>query len=590
MEEISKEQKLEFAHKEFPGQKVNIPNNADWWNIQAGTLMGGHLHYEYRDNKVSLHIEGPDWRPIRNYLWREVSDPRVVSSKWWRQRCCWTLQVELNNWEDIKQGFLELDRIMRPHILSFERQQGPTENKIDSVGTQDVDAHKIKIGEILKLSNLVIPDYQRPYRWTTKNVEQLLMDINHARITGKLDYLIGSVILHHSDSDILEIVDGQQRLTTISLIARSIDKELKLPSLKFGHIDSFAHIRENFGFIKKWESLNLKEGEYQEFIDFLFNNCRVVMVTVKRLFEAFQLFETQNGRGKPLEAYNLLKAYHIRAMADAERKDKIECDVRWEDAALFSDNQNERVDLLRQLINEHLFRSRVWSRGESANRFTRNDIDEFKGLTIGRDSDLDFAYQNALVQRQIALGFIKSLNRGLFKVKSRFKYGDPDNMSAFANINQLIINGKPFFDYIETYVEMYKRLFLQSDSSQLAVFKDFYLSRCHYSGCQRSGDAYIRQAYKSAILMAFDRFGEEGVKYLYEALYICLYRLRLTMKQVRYSTMTSNGNVGWIFSTIQKAKNFSDLVPIIQQAEVFRSNIKIVFHVAEISELFTKSR
>lgn len=271
-----------------------------------------------------------------------------------------------------------------------------------------------------------------------------MTDINHARITGKLDYLLGSVILHHNQANLLEIVDGQQRLTTISLIARSLDKEINLPPLQFGHVDSATHIRENFKFIERWESLNLKEGERQEFIDFIFNNCRVVMVTVKRLSEAFQLFETQNGRGKPLEAYNLLKAYHIRAMVDAERKDKIECDVRWEDAALYSDKQNISIDLLRQLINEHLFRSRVWSRSESANRFTRNDVDEFKGLTIGRDSELDFAYQNSLVQQQIALGFIQSLNRGLFKVKSRFEHGDPDNMSAFVNINQLIINGKPF--------------------------------------------------------------------------------------------------------------------------------------------------
>ena len=595
MEEISKEQILEFAHKEFPGQDVNIPNNAEGWYIQAGTLMGDDLHYEYWGNKVNLHIEGPEWRPIRDYLRREVSDPRVVPTKWRRQGCCWTLKREFNNWEEIKQGFLELDRIMRPHILSFERHQGAEEEKKTAIDeTPDVAAHIIKIEELVKLSNLVIPEYQRPYRWTTKNVEQLLTDINHARITGKLDYLIGSVVLHHSEADMLEIVDGQQRLTTISLIARSLNKEMKLPPLQFGHVDSAAHIRENFNFIVKWKSLNLKEGEPQEFFDFLFNNCHVVMVTVKTLSEAFQLFETQNGRGKPLEAYNLLKAYHIRAMVDAKIKDKIECDVRWEDAALYSDNQNESIDLLRQLINEHLFRSRLWSRSEAANRFTRNDIDEFKGLTIGRDSNLDFAYQNSLVQQQIALGFIQSLNRGIFKVKSRFEHGDPDNMSAFVNINQLIINGKPFFDYIETYVEMYKRLFLQPNSSQLALFKNFYLCHCQYSGCQRSGDTYIRQAYKSAILMAFDRFGEKGVNYLYKAIYVCLYRLRLTMKQVRYSTMTTNGNVGWILATIQKAKNFSDLAPIIRRAEEYRSNVKIgnvkiAFNVAEIEKLFNKS-
>ena len=88
--------------------------------------------------------------------------------------------------------------------------------------------------------------------------------------------------------------------------------------------------------------------------------------------------------------------------------------------------------------------------------------------------------------------------------------------------------------------------------------------------------------------MAFDRFGEKGVNYLYEAIYVCLYRLRLTMKQVRYSTMTSNSNVGWILATIQKAKNFSDLTPIIRKSEEYRNNIKIVFDVAEIKDLFNQ--
>ena len=83
--------------------------------------------------------------------------------------------------------------------------------------------------------------------------------------------------------------------------------------------------------------------------------------------------------------------------------------------------------------------------------------------------------------------------------------------------------------------------------------------------------------------MAFDRFGEKGVNYLYEAIYVCLYRLRLTMKQVRYSS-----NVGWILATIQKAKNFSDLAPIIRKSEEYRNNIKIVFDVAEIKDLFNQ--
>lgn len=42
MNDISNEQKLEFAHKEFPGKAVNL-GDGNWWYIQAGTLMGGRF-------------------------------------------------------------------------------------------------------------------------------------------------------------------------------------------------------------------------------------------------------------------------------------------------------------------------------------------------------------------------------------------------------------------------------------------------------------------------------------------------------------------------------------------------------------------
>ena len=86
METISDEQKIEFAKKEFPGQPVNL-GNGDWWYIQDGNILGENLHYEYWGGKVSLHIEGPDWRPLRNFLRNQVFDSRIVPSHWWRQDC-----------------------------------------------------------------------------------------------------------------------------------------------------------------------------------------------------------------------------------------------------------------------------------------------------------------------------------------------------------------------------------------------------------------------------------------------------------------------------------------------------------------------
>lgn len=587
MNNISNEQKLKFANKEFPGKAVNL-GDGNWWYIQAGTLMGEDLHYEYHNGKVHLHIEGSNWRPIRNYFDKVVSDPRIIAEHWWRQHYCLTLQRDLSSWVEIQEAFLEIDRIMRPHILSFERSQGVRHEDNENSVESDVDARKIKVSDLMSLPNLHIPEYQRPYRWTTKNVEQLFADINNARANGKQDYLIGSVIIHKKEDNTLDIVDGQQRITTLYLIAKALNYKDPLPHLAFNHTDSFFHIHENNAFIHEWVKLNLAKSDRQNFLDYIFGNCQVVKVTVKQLREAFQLFETQNGRGKELEAYNLLKAYHIRAMTSSSRKEKIDCDVRWEDAAMYADKNNTPKDLLRQLINEHLYRCRLWSRSEDAGRFSKQCVDEFKGFTVDRDTPVEFAYQNCLVQQQIASGLMQMMNTGLFKVKSRFEHGAPDNISPFVNINQLIVNGKPFFDWVETYIEIYKRIFMQPDSSQLSDFKDFYRSFCKYEGCQRNGDSYIREVYKSAIILIFDRFGEKGLNHLYKAVYICLYRMRLEKKQVRYATMSSYSSSGWIFALINNARNISDLSEIISRASEYKKKTPKNFEAEKINELFDK--
>ena len=575
-----------FLSKEFSGLKPNIGDG--YWFIPASQQLGWYIHYEYNHGKIHMDIEGNDWdwRRARYFFVAHVNNPKIKRNKWGRRYDCrWTLDTTPSNWEEIKNAFIEIRGIMSPYIKRFENELNYY--SIQEAGdciSEEVDARKVTVQELLSRNGLEIPDYQRPYRWTERNVEQLLQDVYNALLNGKRDYLIGSVILHH-ECKTFDIVDGQQRLTTLCLIMRALHFNVTMPELKFDHTDSFQHIRENFRFIENWIHTNLAGECKERFGDFLLRNCLFVQIIVKKLSEAFQLFETQNGRGKPLEAYNLLKAYHIRAMTDVPRNEKIECDVRWEDAAAYITLSGERHDLLRQVINEHLFRSRIWSRGVVAGEFRRGNVDEFKGLSVNKDSSVEFAYQNVLLQQLIASALIQNFSMGLFKVKSRFEHGDPENMSPFVSLNQLIVNGKPFFDYIETFIEMYKRIFVQDETSQLSQFKKFYKKLCkEYKGHLRSGDTYIRQVYKSAIIHTFDKFGEKGVDYLYKALYLCLYRFRLEYSQVRYSTMANNS--GWIFSTIHHARTLRDLDVIKQSAEKNRRNKRNFDVPDEITKFF----
>ena len=244
-----------------------------------------------------------------------------------------------------------------------------------------------KVGELLKEGNLRIPSYQRPYKWDRKHIRNLFYDLQDAM--GKREYQVGSVILHENDGH-LDIVDGQQRLISISLLLHLLDYvnnyegATQLLSTEFGELSCY-HASENYN---EWQNLTRLVGEKQtkNICEFLLENCSIscIIMPEERLAEAFQLFDSQNNRGKSLEPHDLLKAYHLRQQ-DSEDEKIVE---KWEQ--FVEDNDLS----LKDLFDKHLFRMRRWSRGEtgltnkrygSYLRFTEDFIDDFKGVDLSRD-------------------------------------------------------------------------------------------------------------------------------------------------------------------------------------------------------------
>lgn len=79
-----------------------------------------------------------------------------------------------------------------------------------------------------------IPRFQRPYSWEAENVEALWRDIMSSR---SAEYFLGSMIVYAEDGHTLRIIDGQQRLTTLSLLLaaiRDIAKQYDLEDLSLG--------------------------------------------------------------------------------------------------------------------------------------------------------------------------------------------------------------------------------------------------------------------------------------------------------------------------------------------------------------------
>ncbi|RQO66453.1 DUF262 domain-containing protein [Pedobacter sp. KBW06] len=447
-----------------------------------------------------------------------------------------------------------------------------------------------KVKVVLKNDGLCIPVYQRPYRWKEKNVSLLLEDIFEAWQNGQQSYRIGALILHKEKSDegnIYNIVDGQQRITTLLLILKVIGDplvEAHIDTLRYPHGDSHENIRSNHLFIMLWLKENLGERK-KEFLLFLTEHCEMVEIVVDSLSEAFQMFDSQNGRGKELEAYNLLKAYHIRSMDEEDQETKILLDQRWENGTRVSSlAKGESVDILKQIFGEQLYRTRVWSRRGEALGFVKKNIEEFKGFTISQRDSAKYPFHNTHFLQLLATRHLNHIGGSVKGIKGRFNSKLDEGIDPFVSINQTIVNGKAFFDYIETYNQIYQRLFLNlTDSQELAEFKNFYKEQCLYKH-NRAGDRYLCEVFKSLVFLLFDKFGEDGLMKYYKILYAIIYRVRLEKQQVKYDFVAKNKSFINAFFVINNAKSYMELLELEKKSKY---SITLAKDVDKVRHFFT---
>lgn len=344
--------------------------------------------------------------------------------------------------------------------------------------TQEPLALKELVGRKLE-----IPGYQRPYKWSLDHVTQLLEDIYDAAFLQNKIYRIGHVIIHEDENDKKEtannIVDGQQRLMTLALLLHELgETDTNLSRLNYRHTISQDNILTNLGVIKGWIESNLKEDAREKFKNCILEKCQFVLFIVHSQEEAFQLFDLQNSRGRSLEPYDLLKAFHLRQMEQETEEAKELCATRWE--------KSIDEDKLKPIFNDHLFRIRKWSKGEKKYYFTKDEIGEFKGVSLHEKQQ--YPYETAL---RLLDGLIENAQHDKMLINSGLAQTYP------FSVTMPIINGKRFFEYVDYYVGLKERMFAEG-SSDLQNFREKY---CLYKwGSGRSGDTKVRNLYENVLL------------------------------------------------------------------------------------------
>lgn len=297
------------------------------------------------------------------------------------------------------------------------------------------------INELLKME-IDIPDYQRPYKWTIQNIEELLGDISTAINQAGLyrtsfKYRVGTIILHENEHGIFDVVDGQQRIISLLLIKQCIETGVKCPisKKKFSNKITQTNIHDNYMFIREWFSLKNKDDK-KNFIRAFDEILEVVVISVEKVSEAFQLFDSQNTRGKSLDPHDLLKAYHLREM----KKYPYEMEhavTKWE---------SKDTNQIRELFDLFLFPVWNWSRGFKSKPFTAKEIDTYKGIPESSTYSYARRASKAMPCFQITETFISG--NDFFEMVDHYLYLIHDikkeifNNQDFAEIKSIICNGK----------------------------------------------------------------------------------------------------------------------------------------------------
>lgn len=185
-----------------------------------------------------------------------------------------------------------------------------------------------------------IPIYQRNYAWQREEVENLIHDVyDSMKKNPKGDYYIGTLVTHRRDENVFEVIDGQQRLTTLFIILCAMkdnpeyndkNNEMKVNNRKLSY--SARKVSDNT--IKFMAERNIhscygdvldmciKCGyEYAErgieeidsdkkkdFKDYLMNHVKIIRYQVPRDADLNHYFEVMNSRGEQLEKHEIVKA------------------------------------------------------------------------------------------------------------------------------------------------------------------------------------------------------------------------------------------------------------------------------------------
>jgi Protein of unknown function DUF262/Protein of unknown function (DUF1524) len=236
--------------------------------------------------------------------------------------------------------------------------------------SREIDGKGRTIRDLLGGRKYSIDYYQREYKWERKQVAELIDDLadkflgSHEPGNERSDvaeyghYFLGSIIISDKDGEKF-IIDGQQRLTTLTLLLIFVHQLLddseqrgQISDLVFSQrygkrsfnldvpersdcmealyrgeefsdpnpSESVANILERYEDMNELFPEELRGDALPYFVDWLVENVNLVEITAYSDSDAYTIFETMNDRGLSLTPADMLKGYLLANISDAEKR------------------------------------------------------------------------------------------------------------------------------------------------------------------------------------------------------------------------------------------------------------------------------
>jgi hypothetical protein len=257
-----------------------------------------------------------------------------------------------------------------------------------------IDGSGKTVRDLLSGRKYSIDFYQREYKWQTKQVRELLDDLTgkfldfyepgqeRAAVASYGHYFLGSVIVSDKDGEKF-IIDGQQRLTTLTLLLIFVQQLLKeteqkgqlsdlIYSQKFGkrsfnldipdrlacmealysgnelvssgQSESVANIISRYADIGDNFPTKLQADALPYFVDWLIECVHLVEITAYSDEDAYTIFETMNDRGLSLSPADMMKGYLLANISDAMERARVDCSWKVRVGALRDLGKDEDAD------------------------------------------------------------------------------------------------------------------------------------------------------------------------------------------------------------------------------------------------------